>query len=320
MQGHESDFIRERQKFGRRLDWNLLKTFHDIVQANGITAAANVGWSKQSTISLALKRLEEILGSRLCQRGRGGFELTDEGRVLYENVRNIYKSVEIIPTTLSNTKQSISGTLKIAVISNFASDILDGIFINYGRRYPDVVVTLDVMPWDSISSAILNNDYDIGITPIADRHDELKYIPLTREYHRIFCGARHPMFRKTPNIKALSDMNFVLTGSDEPDSLTMFRLQHRLGHKVTARTPNLEEAKRLTIAGVGICILPEEFAARDVATGLLWPLVERSEAMSCDIFAITNSFAPKRIAKEVFMEDLIEKSPSDELGWMGALA
>jgi DNA-binding transcriptional LysR family regulator len=111
----------------------------------------------------------------------------------------------------------------------------------------------------------------------------------------------------------LADQAFILTGSDEPDSLTSFRLRHRLGRKVTARTPSLGEARRLAVAGVGVCILPEQFVASDVARGLLWPLMDRSAEMSCDIYLISNKYAPKRAAREAFIETALDMENRDQL-------
>src|SRR5215469_14707457 len=66
------------------LDWNLLKVFHEIVQAGGISPAAPRLNLKQPAISLALKRLEKRVGSLLCRRGPAGFELSDEGQRVAE--------------------------------------------------------------------------------------------------------------------------------------------------------------------------------------------------------------------------------------------
>lgn len=300
------DLTRRLQQFSQRLDWNLLKTFHDIVEANGITAAANVGWHKQSTISLALKRLEAVVGSRLCQRGRVGFELTDEGRILYDCVKHIHEVIAQTQYAINNAGCNISGKLGVAIISNFASDLIDRIFIKYNSEYPEVVVNLDVLTWSAITTSMVNNDYDIGISPILYRHSDLRYDFLTREYHNIYCGRRHHLFNKLPDPITLSDEAFILTGSDEPDSLTSFRLRHRLGQKVTARTPNLEEARRLTVAGVGVCILPVQFVAADVDDGLLWPLLSRTEDLSCDIYVISNIHSQKRTARDAFIEKSLE--------------
>ena len=51
-----------------QLDWNLLKVFSVLVETGGLTRAAAKLGRKQPAISLALKRLEERLGTRLCRR------------------------------------------------------------------------------------------------------------------------------------------------------------------------------------------------------------------------------------------------------------
>ena len=57
---------------------------------------------------------------------------------------------------------------------------------------------------------------------------------------------------------------------------------------------HLDEAKRLTSLGIGICFLPEAFAAPDVAEGRLWPLLAAAEQPSMPIFVITNPPRPEQ--------------------------
>lgn len=296
------------QKFCQRLDWNLLKIFHEIVKANGVTSAANVLWRKQSTISLALKRLEKSLGKTLCRRGPAGFELTDEGRVVYEYARRLYAKIEEIPNSLDDISLELRGSLRIRAISNFVSPKLDELLIAYNQRCPQVEIEVNVATWATISLAILRNEADIGIAPIHVRYPELRYDFLTREAHLVYCGRRHRLFGKA--VKTIADLSsepLVLTGDDEPESLTYFRLKHGLGRCVAATTPNLEEAKRLAVLGVGICMLPEQMAVADVDNGLLWPLTPRMPESCCDIYVITNTHAPKRLVKEFFMEEVARR-------------
>ena len=53
--------------FSRKVDWNLLKTFHEIAEAGGVSRAGRALRRKQPALSLALKRLETSSGSR-CRR------------------------------------------------------------------------------------------------------------------------------------------------------------------------------------------------------------------------------------------------------------
>ena len=75
----------------------------------------------------------------------------------------------------------------------------------------------------------------------------------------------------------------MLTGADEGDELTQFRLEHGLGRNIAGMSAHLEEAKRLAILGVGLCFLPEGYAQPDVDGGRLWPLLRgrRCRAPRC---------------------------------------
>jgi DNA-binding transcriptional LysR family regulator len=301
--------MRTGQKFCLDLDWNLLKVFHSIVEAKGVTSAANVLWRKQSTVSLALQRLEKSLGKKLCRRGPAGFELTDEGRILHEQVSEIFAKFSQIPESIQNASHELRGRLRLRTISNFVSAKFDRLLVSYSTRCPLVELQIEVAPWETISLAVLRNEVDVGIAPIQMKYPELQYEFLTREVHLVYCGKRHPRFGTfVDSADELCEEPLILTGADEPESLTYYRLRHGLGKRVAATTPNLEEAKRLAILGVGICLLPARMAVGDVKSGALWPLTSKTrERVGCDVYAITNSHAPKRLVTDLFMEELVRK-------------
>jgi len=206
---------------------------------------------------------------------------------------------------LEDSRECVTGTVRVAIISNFTRPALDAAMVRFRGQFPRVTLSVDVRAWEGVSKHIINNDHDLGISPFLDRHSDLRYDFLATEYHNIYCGRTHHLFGKSPSPDALQEESFVLTGSDEPDSLTSFRLRHRLGRRITARTPNLEEARRLAMAGLGVCILPEEFVQCDVVKGKLWPLLVRSRELSCDIYLITNLRAPRRRPIEALAAELL---------------
>lgn len=61
-------------------DIRLLRIFKTIVECGSFSAAESTLGLSRSAISLHMGDLEKRLGMRLCQRGRAGFALTDEGR------------------------------------------------------------------------------------------------------------------------------------------------------------------------------------------------------------------------------------------------
>ena len=86
-------------------------------------------------------------------------------------------------------------------------------------------------------------------------------------------------------------------------SSTAYRSRHGLGVHVAGLSEHLDEAKRLTSLGIGICFLPEAFAAPDVAEGRLWPLL-RPRQPSMPIFVITNPRAPNKLARALLLAEI----------------
>ena len=286
------------------LDWNLLKYFSVIVEAGGVTRAAEKLGRKQPALSLALKRLEQRLNSRLCQRGPGGFALTEEGRRLAENCAHLSDFIRYLPETINEAVPAVRGTIRIRLISNLVDRHLDDVIATFHQKYPNIEILVDVETWSNVLNSVLRQEIDIGVAPSQRKRAELVYLPLFKELYRPYCGRGHSHYGKTTtNPKDLADEPFVLTGSDEPDQLSEFRLRHGLGRRVAGISAHLEEAKRLTILGVGICFLPVGYAAPDVASGRLWPLLGKRELPSTPIYIITNPKAPSHQSRQLFIDE-----------------
>ncbi len=287
-----------------RLDWNLLKYFSVIAEAGGVTRAAEKLGRKQPAISLALKRLEQRLNSRLCQRGPGGFALTEEGRRLAENCAHLSDFIRHLPDTITETIPAVRGTIRIRLISNLVDQHLDDAIATFHNKYPNIEILVDVDTWSSVLNALLRKEIDIGVAPSQRKRTELTYLPLFKEVYRPYCGRGHPQHgKRVLSPSTLADEPFVLTGSDEPDQLSDFRLKHGLGRRVAGISAHLEEAKRLTILGVGICFLPEGYANPDVAAGRLWPLLGKRGLPSTPIYIITNPKDPSHLSRQLFIDE-----------------
>jgi LysR family transcriptional regulator, transcriptional activator for bauABCD operon len=298
---------RRELQFARNLDWNLLKIFYEIVDANGLTRAAEELSRKQPAISLALRRLEDQLGVVLCRRGSTGFELTDEGRVLSDACRRILDHVREVPARMSNLQDHLTGHIHVSMVSNLASDPFDAAVGSFHRKYPLVEFLVEISSWEGVVNAILQKKTDVGIAPARTKRAELKYDYLYTEIHRIYCGRYHPLYgRRGLTMAQLSEESYILTGADEDEDLTRFRQQYGLGKKVTGRSDYLEEVKRLSALGVGLCFLPEPFARQDVEAKKLWPLLPSKDAPRSDIYVITNPAIQHHAARDLLIQELLQ--------------
>jgi DNA-binding transcriptional LysR family regulator len=303
----------DADSFSRKLDWNLLKAFHEIAESGSISQAALVLSRKQPTLSLALKRLEEHLGASLCSRGTRGVALSDEGRLLAEQCSRVNRLVREIPSRMAKVGQEVRGQLKLQLISNIVCPLLDRTLVTFHRRHPHVEILIDIAAWEAVGRALLRNERDIGIAPARFHHAELSYRLLFVEAHRAYCGRAHPLFGQTINDPAvLANYGFVLTGADEPDQLTRFRLRYGLGRNAVGLSEHLEEARRLVLLGLGICFLPDSYAEPDVVEGRLWPLTGAADAPSMEIFVITHPSAPRHLARQLFLKELSRQARKEQ--------
>ena len=75
-------------------DLRMLRIFVTIADCGGFSAAQSVLNIGQSTISEYISRLETRIGVRLCERGRSGFRLTEEGERVYISAQRLLLAVE----------------------------------------------------------------------------------------------------------------------------------------------------------------------------------------------------------------------------------
>ena len=292
-------------RFARNLDWNLLRTFHEIVCAGGISEAARALNRGQPAISMSLHRLEKHLDTCLCRRGPSGFSLTADGQLLAQKCQDIYKLTSGIPNAIEDAALEIRGRLRMQLISNLVDDKIDAAIKSFNSMYPNVEVFVSIATADIIQRNIIGNEIEIGIAPVSFRTAGLQYEELFTEIYRPYCGKTHPLFGKTlQSPEELAKYKFVLTGADEPNSQTRFRQRYGLGTHIAGLSEHLEEARRLTILGVGLCFLPAAFAEDSVIAGRLHPVLISDSNPISTIFIISNPNAPAHSGRDQMLDFL----------------
>ena len=98
-------------------DIKLLRVFYAVASCNGFTAAEPVLRMQRPNISAAIKKLEERLDLILCHRGRGGFQITKEGDVVYQETKRIFNAFDNFVFNLKNLHDDYSGHVTLVLMS-----------------------------------------------------------------------------------------------------------------------------------------------------------------------------------------------------------
>lgn len=126
------------------LDIDLIRTFVTIANLRSFTRAAAVLGRQQSTISLQIRRLEEIVGERLLHRSPQGVALTAEGESFLESAR---KMLDLNDEIVSRVQQpSMHGLVRLGAPEDFATCHLPNVLARFSQAYPHVAleVTCDL--------------------------------------------------------------------------------------------------------------------------------------------------------------------------------
>lgn len=296
------------KKFASRVDWNLMRTFIDIVRAGGIGAAARQLNRQQPSISAALKRLEDHVGTTLLHRTATGVEMTAAGKAMMALCEDMLESARMVPHQIAQATKRVEGFVRIQIVSGLVSPEFDEAIASFHRRNPAIQIEIRVSPWREVLDALEQGEVEIGVGYDYSVRGSLTYEPLLVERQQLYCSRSNPYFGyRTSRIGELKDYGFILTGDDELEVITQLRRRYRLGTQVSGIAEDINEARRLIACGVGIGFLPILAAEAEVAKGRLWPMLHADVEPSYDIFLLARAEAARDTATQLFWDEVIRR-------------
>lgn len=266
---------RRRAKLGRisDLDLRLLRVFQAVAECRGLAAAELRLGITRSTISTYLADLEVRMGVRLCERGRRGFELTDDGVKVYRASTELMKSLNTFQDEVESLGESVHGRVRVAVVDSFVW--VDELRLSEGLRNfttanPDVNLELYVFHPDEIERRIDEGKLDIGITSVHEYSSKFDYISLLSRSSYLYCGAKHKLFGIKDEMISESDLRNTSYSSRWYDPAPALLGQNLEIAQV--ETFHIEATAHLILSGNYVGYLPEHFANHWVATDEMRPL------------------------------------------------
>ncbi|RJT33425.1 LysR family transcriptional regulator [Mesorhizobium waimense] len=124
------------------LDLNDIVVFARVVEAGSFTAAARLLAMPKTTVSRRIAALEREVGVRLLQRTTRSLNLTDAGRLYYEQSSQALRTLEQANLRLAEARAEPSGTICISAPVGFGGYFLTGAVVEFLTMYPKAKVEL----------------------------------------------------------------------------------------------------------------------------------------------------------------------------------
>nr|WP_158651791.1 LysR family transcriptional regulator [Marinobacterium profundum] len=181
------------------IDIRLLSVFITVVNSGGLTQAQEPLNIALSSISTSIQDLETRLGLKLCNRGRGGFSLTENGHEVYHQAQKLFEAVEHFNANVAGLKGKFTGELKIGILDNSTmspSTRVPEVIHRFSEQHPDVHISIKVLPSNEIEEALMSGGLHLGIGLFPDSKQTLRALVSFPVVIDLYCGNQSPLFTK----------------------------------------------------------------------------------------------------------------------------
>lgn len=283
------------------VDLKLLSVFRTVAQSGGFPLAQAALNVSQATISIQIKNLETRLGLTLCQRGRSGFALTEDGQRVYDASNALFSHIEDFRSLVLGYERLV-GELQIAVIDSSVyhpTFQLSHIIRAFGALDHKVEITVHVAPPNQLEQMVLSGQAHIGIGFFPRRLSQIEYESFFVGKMELYCSREHPLFvvpEKKLNESLILQYSHAQRGyvssSQLPDR------QKRLNF--SARADTTEGLAHLILSGQYLAFLPVHYAQNWILNGQMRSLLPTKYAYSSQYEIIRRKLAARTPAETKF--------------------
>lgn len=235
-----------------------LTAFTETARARSFSKAAAVLGVTQSSITQHVSNLEKLVGAPLFIRRRGGLEVTQAGKDLFEVTDQLRTLEQVVEEKIGDYGSLNAGTLRI--VANAARPALP-IIARYMTTYPGIEIDFTLVSWEVAMARLKERDVDLAFVVEPDHHEGLSISEIGLTTYRAFVHKQHPLGKRARiPLSALASETVILP---EDGSLTQ-RVVREAAVNAGVRFQNilkigtLAMVKEAVLHGVGVGFMLED--------------------------------------------------------------
>ncbi|WP_081210965.1 LysR substrate-binding domain-containing protein [Salegentibacter sediminis] len=163
-----------------------------VAEHKNFTRAAQKVFVTQPTLSMQIQKLEEELDVQIFDRTKKPIQLTETGKKIVHQARNIVNESDRIQDIVDQQKGYIGGIFRLGVIPTIMPTLLPMFISNFIKKYPKVKLKIEELSTQAIIERLREGHLDAAIaaTPL-----ELNGIKENVLYYEPFVGYIPPSHR-----------------------------------------------------------------------------------------------------------------------------
>jgi DNA-binding transcriptional LysR family regulator len=246
----------------RTEDLEILLT---VIDSGSFSAAARILDIQVAKVSRAVSRLEKDLDCTLLNRTTRKLELTEEGRIFTEQVRNGLHQLAEAEEKIRTLKGIPAGRLRVDAATPFILHQLVPLVAGFCECYPKI--ELELVANENIIDLIeRKTDLAIRIGTLQDSNLHARF--LGRSPLHIVASPSYLAQQGTPETPEALEQHKIIGFADAPH-LNRWPLTRHVALSTTLSSSSGETIRQLCLAGQGLALLSEFMICEDLANGRL---------------------------------------------------
>ena len=232
-----------------------------VAEHQNFTKAAQKVFVTQPTLSMQIQKLEDELDVLIFDRSKKPIELTETGKKIVQQARNIVNESDRIKDIVDQQKGFVGGLFRLGVIPTVMPTLLPMFLNTFIKKYPKVRLKIEELHTEAIIAKLQDGHLDAAIaaTPL-----ELPDIKEQVLYYEPFVGYIPPGHRLHAQKKIevddldLNDILLLEDGHCFKDGILNLckATRNSEGDRFQLETGSFETMVKLANEGLGMTLLP----------------------------------------------------------------
>ena len=290
---------------------DLYRVFYTVAKSGSLTKAAEELYISQPAVSRSIKQLELQLGVNLFTRTHRGMKLSAKGgKIIFEEVERALNLLEAAENRIAEMKTSPTGTLRIGASDTIFEYFLADKIVEFHEKFPMVKIDLiaDFTP-DTIAK-LKDEQCDVAFVNLPIETDsELRLYGNCMRLNDVFVASDKyaELMGKTVSLADLAKYPLIFMDKNTVarKSLDNFFQSLGLDLQPSIEVGSWDLMKRLVIRGMGLGVIPREYAERRLEDGTLFEVKTDSALPARSVGMLLNKTAPVSYALHCFIDGFI---------------
>lgn len=242
------------------IDFRLLL---NIANTLSLSRGAELSNMSAPAASTRVKKIEEVLGTKLFVRNSHGLLPTSMGLSVITNSKKIIFQFEHMVKELSSTSNSMKGDIRLHANTLSIHGSMPKVLQRFLLLYPEINIILQEHASSSITRSLVSGEANIGILATEAHSEKLVYLPYRKERLVLITPFLHPLC-STSSVFFHQTISADFIGLPEHSALTHFIIRaagnEGASIKLRIQVNNFDVLCRLVESGIGVAVIPESIA------------------------------------------------------------